>query len=68
MLDTRAPVFTSDLGLLAYVAYWRVLAPLCLPWEQLSDDEQRAWRAVAQAVRRGALRDVSRRPQTPRSP
>lgn len=64
MIDTRAPLWTADQGLLAYVAYWRVLAPLCLPWERLSDDEQRAWRAAAQAVRRGALGAGPRRPRT----
>lgn len=61
MIDTRAPVLTSDLGLLAYVAYWRVLAPLCLPWEQLSDAEHHAWRTAAQAVQRGALGPARRR-------
>lgn len=61
MIDTRAPVLTSDLGLLAYVAYWRVLAPLCLPWDQLSAAEQHAWRRAAQAVQRGALGPAIRR-------
>ena len=58
MIDTRQPLTTTDPGQLAYVAYWRVLAPLALPWECLSDPEQRAWQAVAQACKRGTLRAV----------
>lgn len=61
MIDTRAPVLTSDLGLLAYVAYWRVLAPLCLDWDALSATEQHAWRMAAQTVQRGALGPAIRR-------
>jgi hypothetical protein len=66
MLDTRQPFTTTDPGQLAYVAYWRVLAPLALPWERISDDEQAAWRAAATAARRGHLRAVPRaRKETP---
>lgn len=58
MLETRREIITEDPGVLAYVAYWLVLAPLALPWERLSDTEQRAWRAVAAACRREKLRVV----------
>lgn len=61
MIDTRQPPAADDPGVLAYVAYWRVLAPLALPWEHLSIKEQQAWRAVAAACRREKLRVVRRR-------
>jgi hypothetical protein len=58
VIDTTQPYVTSDLGELAYVAYWRVCAPLALPWDTLTNEERRAWRAAALAVKRGTLRLV----------
>jgi hypothetical protein len=41
---------TPTLGELAYTAYWRVLAPLWLPWDRLTRQERRAWEACARAA------------------
>ena len=44
------PPEARALGLVAYLAYWRVLAPLVIPWEALTRREQRAWQAAARAA------------------
>lgn len=41
------------LGEVAYLAYWRGLAPLVLPWTRLRQDERAAWQRAARAVLRG---------------
>lgn len=40
------------LGEVAYVAYWRGLAPIALPWDRLRQDEREAWQRAAWAVLR----------------
>jgi hypothetical protein len=42
------------LGRVAYLAYWRVLGPLAIPWDTLSQREQRAWQAAARAAIKAA--------------
>ena len=44
------PPEARALGRVAYLAYWRVLGPLAIPWDTLSQREQRAWQAAAQAA------------------
>jgi hypothetical protein len=44
------PPEARALGRVAYLAYWRVLAPLPLPWDRLSQKEHRAWQAAARAA------------------
>ena len=51
---------TPTLGELAYTAYWRGLAPRCLPWDRLTKREQRAWNAAARAAVRAWDGDTAR--------
>ena len=52
------------LGEVAYLAYWRALAPLALPWDRLTQAERRAWQASARAVLRAAA-DAGRAERRP---
>lgn len=47
---TPRPPAARALGRVAYLAYWRVLAPLVISWEALSQREKRAWQAAARAA------------------
>jgi hypothetical protein len=51
----RATRAERHLGLIAYSAYWQVMAPLALPWRRVSQQEKRAWQAAARAAVRALI-------------
>jgi hypothetical protein len=51
----RATKAEKNLGLIAYSAYWQVMAPLALPWRRVSQQEKRAWQAAARATVRALI-------------
>ena len=47
LMHPLRPLTPPTLGEVASHAYWRVLAPLRLPWDRLTQDKRRAWQAAA---------------------
>ena len=52
---SRATKTERHLGEIAYTAYWRVMAPIALPWRRVSHTEKRAWQAAARATTRALM-------------
>ena len=52
---SRATKTERNLGEVAYTAYWRVMAPMALPWRRVTVEEKRAWQAAARAATRALI-------------